>query len=290
MVIRVAARGGRRAASSRRRVARRRRSARSDGKSAGLGMWAGGRPVTGDRAELAWEPSEAAWAQVSTGLAGSARARRAALRGGVLCGGRPIGAPEGRCGHVNTHLYATSLAIGGDLLPPTTWSCSTRPTSSRTSLLAALGFDLGPGAWSVGALGPAPSLDRRLLGRAGGRRAASASTCALATPRLSLQRPIDGRARWRSARERASRPAGGASPGMRSCDGEPRQQTRPAPESQQAAGHLIRDIRPDSGAARVARRLGGGLRPRAGAAGGTDRGRRRPHERSGTKRTRRPPS
>lgn len=115
---------------------------------AGTGPGGRDRPVlfTGDRAELAWEPSDAAWAQVSTGwreCPGAAEcpsgdscfaeaARRRALEADVVV--------------VNTHLYAATLAVKeAELLPPHDVVVFDEAHELEDIASAALGLEIGHG-------------------------------------------------------------------------------------------------------------------------------------------------
>ncbi len=75
--------------------------------------------ISGDRAELAWEPSEAAWAQVSTGWRECPGAAQCPSGGECFAEAARRQAGEADVVVVNTHLYATSLSIKeAELLPP----------------------------------------------------------------------------------------------------------------------------------------------------------------------------
>lgn len=105
---------------------------------------AGGEKLSGDRAELPFEPSDPAWAQVSTSwreCPGAARcpegqrcyaenARRRAGQADVVV--------------VNTHLYATSLAIGeAELLPEHDLVVFDEAHELEEIVSGAFGFELG---------------------------------------------------------------------------------------------------------------------------------------------------
>jgi ATP-dependent DNA helicase DinG len=100
---------------------------------------------SGDRAELAWEPSPVAWAQVSVGsreCPGAARcpsgsrcfaeaARQRATRADVVI--------------VNAHLYVTALSAGGELLPPHDLVVFDEAHELEDIASAAFGFEIGAG-------------------------------------------------------------------------------------------------------------------------------------------------
>ena len=84
-------------------------------------LWAEATTETGDRAELDFEPTDVAWAQVSVGSRDCPGANR--CPSGSRCFAEKARERAGLADVivVNTHLYATALAIGaigGDYLPP----------------------------------------------------------------------------------------------------------------------------------------------------------------------------
>lgn len=77
------------------------------------------RPFSGDRAELAFEPSDIAWAQVSTGSRECPGASACPSGEDCLAELARKRASQADVVVVNTHLYASSLALGeAELLPP----------------------------------------------------------------------------------------------------------------------------------------------------------------------------
>lgn len=80
--------------------------------------WAGTATATGDRSELPFEPRDAAWAQVSVAARDCPGATRCPA--GERCFAEKARERAGLADVVvvNTHLYATALAIGADLLAP----------------------------------------------------------------------------------------------------------------------------------------------------------------------------
>ncbi|MBO0732176.1 MAG: DEAD/DEAH box helicase, partial [Acidimicrobiaceae bacterium] len=72
---------------------------------------------TGDRAELAWEPSAAAWEQVSVGPRDCPGASRCPSGGVCFAEAARQRAAEADVVVVNTSLYVTHLAAGGEVLP-----------------------------------------------------------------------------------------------------------------------------------------------------------------------------
>jgi ATP-dependent DNA helicase DinG len=110
-----------------------------------LVRWAEGGTSTGDRAELTWEPSDAAWSQVSLAARDCPGANR--CPSGPVCFAE---AARERAGVadvivVNTHLYATALAAGADILPAHDIVVFDEAHELEDIASAAFGFDLGPG-------------------------------------------------------------------------------------------------------------------------------------------------
>ena len=101
------------------------------------------RKVTGDRAELPWEPSEAAWAQVSTGWRECPGASLCPSGGECFAEVARHRAAKADVIVVNTHLYTTSLAVEeAELLPPHDVVVFDEAHELEDIASAALGFDL----------------------------------------------------------------------------------------------------------------------------------------------------
>ncbi len=71
----------------------------------------------GDRAELAWEPSAAAWSAVSVGWDECPGALRCPMGSSCLAEDARARGEEADVVVVNTHLYGMHLAMNGSLLP-----------------------------------------------------------------------------------------------------------------------------------------------------------------------------
>ena len=136
-----------------------------------LVRWAGapgsqGGTLTGDRAELSWEPSDAAWAQVST--SGRECPGAAQCPSGTACFADQARrrAAEADVVVVNTHLYAADLALdGAELLPPHDVVVFDEAHELEDIVSGALGSELGPSrvvglarASRAGAAGPSAAL------------------------------------------------------------------------------------------------------------------------------------
>ncbi len=99
--------------------------------------------VSGDRAELAFEPSEAAWAQVSTGWRECPGAAQCPSGDRCFADAARRRASEADVVVVNTHLYATSLAIQeAELLPAHDLVVFDEAHELEDIASGALGFDL----------------------------------------------------------------------------------------------------------------------------------------------------
>ncbi len=120
--------------------------------------WAG-RAATGDRAELAWEPSPAAWSQLSVGARECPGAAR--CPSGAICFAEAARdrAAQADVVVVNTHLYAASLAAGGELLPPHDLVVFDEAHELEDIASAALGFEIGAGRFQALARTARPILD-----------------------------------------------------------------------------------------------------------------------------------
>ena len=98
---------------------------------------------SGDRAELAWEPSDAAWLQVSTGWRECPGAAQCPSGGECFAEAARQRAAKADVVVVNTHLYATSLAMGeSELLPAHDVVIFDEAHELEDIASAAFGFDL----------------------------------------------------------------------------------------------------------------------------------------------------
>ncbi|MHB1534074.1 MAG: ATP-dependent DNA helicase [Acidimicrobiales bacterium] len=104
---------------------------------------------TGDRAELPWEPSPAAWAQVSVGPRDCPGAAR--CPSGPVCFAEAARqrAAQADVVVVNTHLYATHLAAGGEILPPHDLVVFDEAHELEDIASASLGFELAGGRFAA---------------------------------------------------------------------------------------------------------------------------------------------
>ena len=129
-----------------------RSATRGGGSRSGAGKGAGTRGdraagkdggFTGDRAELAWEPSDAAWSQVSTGWRECPGVAQCPSGAECFAEAARQRAAKADVVVVNTHLYATSLAMGeAELLPAHDLVVFDEAHELEDIASAAFGFDL----------------------------------------------------------------------------------------------------------------------------------------------------
>jgi ATP-dependent DNA helicase DinG len=198
--------------------------------------------VSGDRAELAWEPSEAAWAQVSTGWRECPGAAQCPSGGECFAEAARRRAGEADVVVVNTHLYATSLSIKeADLLPPHDLVVFDEAHELEDIVSAAFGFDLSQ-ARLVALARSARALVADASVASDVEDGATLLGGALRPHRdLALERPIDDDVAQALGlvRERASRLLEELRKAGRASDGAPEPRRLRA---QKAVSHLIDDV------------------------------------------------
>lgn len=223
--------------------------------------WAG-RAATGDRAELAWEPSPAAWSQLSVGSRDCPGAARCPSGPVCFAEAARARAAEADVVVVNTHLYAAALAAGGELLPPHDLVVFDEAHELEDIASAALGFELGAGRFQALARTARPILDDSSAATAVEEAAGLLGEALHPHRGALLPRPLDDNTRTRLtvARERvqrlsadirraarnrdeASQTASGqtALGGSNEAGAEGGVRARQA-RVQQAAGHLLTDL------------------------------------------------
>jgi ATP-dependent DNA helicase DinG len=106
--------------------------------------WAATAP-TGDRAELSFEPSPAAWAQVSVGPRDCPGAGKCPSGDDCFAEAARSRAGQADVVVVNTHLYATHLASQGEVLPPHDVVIFDEAHELEDIASASLGIELGAG-------------------------------------------------------------------------------------------------------------------------------------------------
>lgn len=198
--------------------------------------------VSGDRAELAWEPSEAAWAQVSTGWRECPGAAQCPSGGECFAEAARRRAGEADVVVVNTHLYATSLSIKeAELLPPHDLVVFDEAHELEDIVSAAFGFDLSQ-ARLVAVARSARALVADASVASDVEDGATLLGGALRPHRdLALVRPIDDDVAQALGlvRERASRLLEELRKAGRASDGAPEPRRLRA---QKAVSHLIDDV------------------------------------------------
>jgi ATP-dependent DNA helicase DinG len=100
---------------------------------------------SGDRAELSWEPSANAWAQVSVGPRDCPGASKCPSGDRCFAEAARASAAKADVVVVNTHLYATHLAAGGGILPDHDLVVFDEAHELEDIASASLGFELTGG-------------------------------------------------------------------------------------------------------------------------------------------------
>ena len=117
---------------------------------------------TGDRADLPFEPQPRAWAMVSVGA--DRMPGRGPLPRRATCASprRPASGPTmADVVVVNTHLYATHLAVGGAVLPDHDVVIFDEAHELEDVASSSLGLELAPGRFFALARNARPLVDRR---------------------------------------------------------------------------------------------------------------------------------
>jgi ATP-dependent DNA helicase DinG len=203
---------------------------------------------SGDRAELSWEPSPVAWAQVSVGSRDCPGAGRCPSGSTCFAENARRLASEADVVVVNTHLYAASLAIvQADLLPPHDLVVFDEAHEIEDIVSAAFGLELGPGRLAALARVTRPIVADPSVAAAVAEAAVLLGEALKAHRDRALSRPLDAsvESALTLARERTSQlvealrralHAGG--PDDQGTEGKRARRLR----SQQAATHLLDDL------------------------------------------------
>jgi ATP-dependent DNA helicase DinG len=147
--------------------------------------------TTGDRADLPFEPSADAWAQVSVSPRDCPGAGRCPSGDDCFAEAARKRAAEADVVVVNTHLYAAHLASGGEVLPPHDVVVFDEAHELEDIASASLGFDLAGNRMHALARAARPLLDDGATAE-GVSEAASLLADALAPLRGSrLDHPLD---------------------------------------------------------------------------------------------------
>jgi ATP-dependent DNA helicase DinG len=206
----------------------------------------GDKATTGDRADLSWEPSAGAWAQVSVGPRDCPGASKCPAGDRCFAEAARAKAAKADVVVVNTHLYATHLAAGGGILPAHDLVIFDEAHELEDIASASLGFEL-----TAGRLGALARLSKPLLVQtsvADAVESAATLTNETLVPHRGnrLQLPLDPllHERLTLTRERLSQlQAALRSPGNAHAAGADKSDdaARRA-RAQQALGHLTADI------------------------------------------------
>jgi len=145
--------------------------------------------VTGDRAELPFEPHFRAWAMVSTTARECPGAFKCPSGRDCFAEHARARAAEADIVVVNTHLYGAHLASGGAVLPEHSVVVFDEAHEVEDVMTDSLGIEVGPGRFRALATAARPALDE---GDAGAARAVEA-VAALADVFQRVLRPWSGR-------------------------------------------------------------------------------------------------
>jgi ATP-dependent DNA helicase DinG len=204
-----------------------------------LVLWAQQATTTGDRADLSFEPSETAWAQVSVGARDCPGAHR--CPSGPVCFAE---AARERAGVadvivVNTHLYSTALAAGADILPAHDVVVFDEAHELEDIASSAFGFDVGPGRLVVLARATRPLLADPAPSVAVEQAAEVLKQVIAPYLGAALPRPLDepDQERLTTVRERVSALQSGIRRAMKDEDDRSRHL-----RAQQSMTHLINDL------------------------------------------------
>jgi ATP-dependent DNA helicase DinG len=211
-----------------------------------LVQWAAG-AGTGDRAELPWEPSPVAWAQVSVGSRECPGATRCPSGDRCFAEAARDRAAQADVVVVNTHLYATALATQGDLLPAHDLVVFDEAHELEDIASAAFGFEIGAGRFQALARAVRPLLEDSSPATAVEEAGLLLGEALRPQRGTVLPRPLDESTQQQLilARERVQRLLSGVRRAVRSADSErdadPGVRARYM-RAQQAASHLLADL------------------------------------------------
>jgi ATP-dependent DNA helicase DinG len=204
-----------------------------------LVRWAQAGTETGDRAELPFEPSEAAWAQVSVAARDCPGAGRCPSGGECFAEKAKQRAAVADVVVVNTHLYATALAVGAELLPDHDLVVFDEAHELEDIASSAFGFELSPGRFAALARSARPLLPDN--GPAVAVEDSATMLADLARPYLgrALPRPLprEDQDRLATIRERLARLQAAIRKAERAETDDARRM-----RAQQSLLHLLRDV------------------------------------------------
>jgi ATP-dependent DNA helicase DinG len=200
--------------------------------------------VTGDRADLPWEPSDGAWAQVSVGSRDCPGANRCPSGNVCFAEAARERAMKADVVVVNTHLYATALAIEGELLPQHDLVVFDEAHELEDIASAAFGFEIGAGRLVALGRTSRPLLED-VSSAVAVEDAATMFQEAL-KPHIgsALTQPLDGDTEERLVvtRERVGRLLADIRRAIRAAQASDGTETGRHLRNQQAATHLLKDL------------------------------------------------
>lgn len=196
---------------------------------------------SGDRADLPWEPSPAAWAQVSVGARDCPGAAKCPSGRDCFAEAARSRAAAADVVVVNTHLYAAHLASHGELLPPHDVVVFDEAHELEDIASASFGVELSPGRFTALARSARPLVaDPALVESADDAgRLVGAALSPLLGRRLPRPLPAPLAADLGTARARVAALDAGL---RRGTDGDGGDDGARRLRAQQAALHLANDL------------------------------------------------
>ena len=204
--------------------------------------------LSGDRADLPFEPTQIAWAQVSVSSRDCPGASRCPSGHQCFAEAARDAASTADVVIVNTHLYATSLSIGGELLPDHDVVVFDEAHELEDIASSSLGFEIGAGRFQSLARATRPILADESAAVALGEAGLTLADAISGNRGATLPSPPDDRILEGlvQAKERVSRLQGEIRKAVRSSSddssgGDAGVRARHL-RAQQAASHLERDL------------------------------------------------
>ncbi len=201
---------------------------------------------TGDRADLPWEPTATAWAQVSVGPRDCPGRTRCPSGESCFAEAARDRAAAADVVVVNTHLYAAHLGSGGEVLPPHDVVVVDEAHELEDIASASLGFELAPGRLHALARTARPLLSEAEASTAVDDAASLLADALLPHRDARLAHPLDATLAEHLGvvRDRVSRLVAAVRAAGRSSDGAPGRgdDSGRRRRTQQAATHLLTDI------------------------------------------------
>jgi ATP-dependent DNA helicase DinG len=200
--------------------------------------------ATGDRADLPWEPSEVAWSHVSVGSRDCPGANRCPSGSVCFAEAARERAMEADVVVVNTHLYATALAIEGELLPPHDVVVFDEAHELEDIASTAFGFEIGAGRLVALGRTSRPLLEDISAAVAVEDAAGVFQEALKPLVGSALPQPLDGDTEQRLVvtRERVNRLLAEIRRAIRVAQESERSETGRHLRNQQAATHLLKDL------------------------------------------------